>query len=296
MKEAVRVISACGSRDRAVSSLRRMQLAHHVIRSGWKAFVGKLEDIAAEAFQEIRCMMFDDSGRDAWLQGILKVDSLKQTMEFECSSSAVGPRRGSVRVCFGDSAHLGFKCITLKDGDSTGSSCYHVKIDVDSLSFMFRCSSLLDAANLQLCLLSYLLFRAMLSHHSQPSSASSGSDYVRLRAKLLRSVRLLRMFKTSLAPPSPAPSLLSATKQSISRKVEGKALGMVSTMLEKHMHSLCHVLQMLAVQSAWHTASHRDKTLKTSGPCFPSIDHHLLRCTVSQPVTRCMAGCAALRS
>jgi hypothetical protein len=240
--------------------------------------------------------MFDDSGRDAWLHGVLKVDSLKQTMEFECSSSAVGAKRGRVRVCFGDSAHLGFKCITLKDGDSSGSSCYHVKIDVDSLSFMFRCSSLLDAANLQLCLLSYLLFRAMLSHHSQPPSTSSGSDYVRLRAKLLRSVRLLRILKTSLAPPSPAPTLLSATKQSISRKVEGKALGMVSTMLEPHFLSLCHVLQMLAIQTAWRTASHRDKTLKTSDPCSPSIDQHLLRCTASQPVTRCIAGSIAPRS
>jgi hypothetical protein len=286
MKEAVRVISACASRDSAVSSLRRMLRAHHVIRSGWKSLVGRLEDIAAEAFQEMRCMMFDDSGRDAWLQGVLKVDSLKQTLEFECSSSAVDSRRGRVRVCFGDSAHLGFKCITLKDGDRTGGSCYHVKIDVDSLSFLFRCSSLLDAANLQLCLLSYLLFRAMLSHHSQPPSTSSGSDYVRLRMKLLRSVRLLRMFKTSLAPPSQAPTLLSATKQSISRKVEGKALGMVSTILETPpSYSLSRVPDVCYSNGMAHRQS-SGQDPQNVRPRSLSIDQHLLRCSASQPVTR----------
>jgi hypothetical protein len=245
MKEALYVICAAASRTLAVSLLHRMKAAQAVICGGWRRLLGNLERVAADAFIQLRCLMLDRSGQNAWLQGEVHVDSLRQALEFTCRSSAADNRRGRISVSLADSARLSFKCMCIK-AKNTAGSFYDVTIDLDNSSLIFRCESLLDAASLQTCLLSYLLFRAMLTHQNPPSFYPSrpGTYYTKLRLKLMRSIRLFRAFKASIAqtPPTASPwtllhaqALAAQGSQSFNRKFDEQAAYLVS-----HHHAPRH--------------------------------------------------------
>ena len=238
MKEALYVICAAASRALAVLRLRRTKAAQAVIRGGWSRLLGRLENMAADAFLQLRCLMFDSSGVNGWLQGELYVDSSRQTLEFTCRSSVLDGWRGRTLVSLAGSAHLSFKCTCSKASEAVGCF-YDITIDLDTSSLIVRCESLLDATNLQTCLLSYLVFRAMLTHHNPPASypPQPGSYYMKLRSRLMRSIRLFRAFKASIAPTAAvapprtslhaqAPARLGS--QSIKRKFDEQAAHLVS--------------------------------------------------------------------
>jgi hypothetical protein len=235
------IISASASRTRAVFKLQRMRQAQAVICSSWRLLMKNLERIAGHSFVSIRCMMsMPFAGREAWFKGVLAIDSLHQTLEFTRGSSSVSAlhaRIGPVKVHFGDDDSISFKCILTEKGEDGASRYFDVHINFNSSSSTFRCDNALDAAHVEACLLSHLLFRTMISHHDQRPISSLGSDsssapangahYLRTRLRLLRKIRLFEAFKTSLGL-STAGSPQASQAGPLHRKLDSRAKILVS--------------------------------------------------------------------
>ena len=203
MKEALYTISACGARYRAVSQMQRWKEAKTVICGGWKRLLAKLQLVAAEAFVHVGCLMLDDlGGREDWLRGQLTINSFKHTMEFVHDSSSADERLGPKRIFLSDAPHIGFKCVSATLADNGGGRVFDVHVDLCHSKVVFRFQCFQDALDIHICLLGYLLFRGMMSHHaaSQRAPASTGSHYVKMRAKLLRSLNVFLAYKSTVRP------------------------------------------------------------------------------------------------
>jgi hypothetical protein len=263
MKEAVQIICSCAARQRATALLQRSKAAQAVLRSGWRRLVGKLERIAAEAFVDMRCMMFNDSDpRNMWFPGQLTVDSLKQSLDFVSSGSAADNRTRSVGICLSDAPSIGLMCMAVNETDVGHRGSFDVRVDLFHSSLIFRFQSFQDALDLHICLLSYLLFRTMMNHHNSlhasphdPNgrSAAAGRLYAKTRSNLLRSINLFLAYKSSVRPTSASKFLppfasASAAGTGVSkilgrilgnRKVESLASQLVSRSLSKYQVTFC---------------------------------------------------------
>ena len=242
------IISASASRTRAVSKLQRMKQAQAVICSSWRLLMKNLEHIAGHSFVSIRCMMLMPyAGREAWFKGVLTIDPLHHTLEFTRGSSSVSAlheRVGPVKIHFGDDDSISFKCISVKKGEEGASQDFDVQINFNSSSVTLRFDAALDAAHVESCLLSHLLFRTMISHHDQrlisesSSPPSNGAHYLRTRLRLLRKIRMFEAFKSSLGP-SAAESPQALQAGSLHRKSDSRAKNLVSWAREM-CHVTCH--------------------------------------------------------
>jgi hypothetical protein len=211
VKEALHTISACAARYRAVSQMQRWKEAKTVICGGWKRLLAKLQHVAAEAFVHVGCLMLDDlGGREEWLRGQLTINSFKHTMDFVHDSSSADERLGPKRIFLSNAPHIGFKCVSATLVDNGGGRGFDVHVDLFHSKVVFRFQCFQDALDIHICLLGYLLFRGMMSHHSalppnyaasQRAPASTGSHYAKMRAKLLRSLNVFLAYKSTVRPP-----------------------------------------------------------------------------------------------
>ena len=266
MKEAVQIICSSVARQRAIALLQRSKAAQAVLRSGWMRLVGKLERIAAEAFVDMRCMMFNDSDPSnmwfPWFPGQLTVDSLKQSLNFASSGSAADKRTTSVGICLSDAPSIGLMCVAVNETDAGHRGSFDVHVDLFHSSLIFRFQSFQDALDLHICLLSYLLFRTMTDHHNllhatphhpHGRPAAAGRLYTKTRLNLLRKINLFLAYKSSVRPTSASkilPPFASAAAAGTgvskilgrilgNRKVESLASQLVSPSLSKSQVMSC---------------------------------------------------------
>lgn len=246
-------------------------------------------------------MLSDAGGRDEWLQGQLTINSFQQTMDFVHYSSSADDRLGR-RIALGDAPHIGFKCVSVVQADNACGRCFDLHIDLFHFKVVFRFQSFQDALDIHVCLLSYLLFRAMMSYHNalpsrslalHRSPASPGSLYAKMRLKLLRSITLFLAYKPTVQPASAVSAFSSFPSAGVAatrawnvpgrivgrRKAENHAAQLVSRPFStRQPQSARHMFQIACLRDSWAAASALHSPRKMSDvsvACF--VTRHITR-------------------